>query len=184
MPNRVPRRSLRSRIVDALLRTLVPFAGAGLLAGGLVGVVNFAVLPVVESVFSRGWQATEARVERLSVSPPAIPIPLQLDLVEVQYRYDFGGDSFVGRQFGPHGSLESRRVSQAFMASVDAGAVVTIWVDPDEPGRAMVRRDLNWNVVALALPALLFCFVGGLMVMIGMMTWNDRPAVMRWRRPD
>lgn len=184
MPNKTPYRSLRSRIVEVLLRTLVPFFGVGLLAGGLVGVVNFAALPIVESVLSQSWQATEARVERLSVRPPAMPIPLPLDLIEVQYRYDFGSGSFVGRQFGPHGAVESRRVSQAFVASVDADAVVTIWIDPDKPERAVVRRDLNWHVVALALPALMFCVFGGLMVMIGMMMWNDRPAVLRWRKPE
>ncbi|HRQ47899.1 MAG TPA: DUF3592 domain-containing protein [Rhodocyclaceae bacterium] len=184
MPNTVPRRSLRSRIVDILLRTVVPIVGIGLLACGLVGMVNFAVLPIMESVLSRGWQQTEAQVESLSLRSPTVPIPLQLDLVELQYRYDFDNRSFVGQQFGPHGPLERRSSSQAFVARVETDAVITIWIDPGRPDRAMVHRDLNWHVVALALPALLFCFVGSMMVLIGMMTWNDRPAVLRRRRPE
>lgn len=184
MPHKAPRRSLRSRIVDILLRTLVPFLGVGLLAGGLVGVVNFAVLPVVESVFSRGWQVTEAHVESLSIRSPTIPIPLQLDLVDVRYRYDFEDRSFVGQQFGPHGPLESRSASRAFMESVETDAVITIWLNPHRPAHAMVHRDLNWNVVLLALPALVFCFFGSMMILIGMMTWNDRPAVLRRRRSE
>ncbi len=182
MPHKASRPPLRSRILEILLRTLLPFFGVALLAGGLVGVVTFAFLPLTDSLLSRNWEPIQARVESVGVRAPSVAIPLALDLVEVNYRYDFEGQSYVGQRFGPHGLLESHKASLAFVASVQADPLITIWIDPDRPESAMVHRDLNWNVVALSLPALVFCFLGALMVMTGMVIWNDRRSVLRRRK--
>lgn len=179
-----PPRPLRSRLLDIALRALVPFVGIVLLATGLVGIVSFAILPVIESVSSRTWASTQARVEMVDIRKPAITIPLPVDLVELRYHYEFDRRPFVGQQFGPHGLLDNRKSARAFLADVEADPVITIWVDPDNPARAMVHREINWAVVALCLPALLFSAIGGLMVLIGMMIWNDRRSVLRRFRPN
>ncbi|HRP96431.1 MAG TPA: DUF3592 domain-containing protein, partial [Rhodocyclaceae bacterium] len=73
----------------------------------------------------------------------------------------------------------SRPRSRLFAESAAPGASITVWVDGANPARAMVHRDLNWRLIALSLPALLLCGVGFLMVLVGMMIWNDRRSLLR-----
>lgn len=173
------RLSLRARVLDVAVRALLPLVGIAVLTSGLVGVLTFAVLPLVEALASRNWIPVQANVISVQVSRPHIVIPLPVDVVEVRYRYAFAEREYVATQFGPHGGLESRKKSRAFVDAAMPGATITIWGHARDPARAMVQRELNWQLVALALPALLLCGLGFLMVLAGMMIWNDRRSLFR-----
>jgi hypothetical protein len=173
------RLSLRARMLDLAVRALLPLLGIAVLTSGLVGVLTFAVLPFVEVFASRNWIPVQASVVSAQVSPPRIVIPLPVDLVEVRYRYAFEEREYVATQFGPHGRLESRKKSRAFVDAAMPGTTITVWVHSRDPARAMVQRELNWQLIALALPALLLCGLGFLMVLAGMMIWNDRRSLFR-----
>jgi hypothetical protein len=175
---------LRARVLDIVVRALLPFLGIAMLASGLVGVLTFGVLPLVESMTNRGWVPVEATVERASLAQTRVAIPLESAVIDLQYRYEFAGVPFTAAQYGPHAGLESRKRSQAFVEAVEPGSVIMVWVDRDDPARAMVRRDLNWQLMALSLPALVLCVVGFLMVLAGMMVWNDRRSMFRRFRTD
>lgn len=179
MANTGRRLPLRARVLDIAVRLLVPLVGIGLLTAGLVGVTTFAVLPFVEALASRNWVPVAASVENVELGPPRVAIPMALDVVSVRYHYEFDGRQYVATQFGPHGGLESHSRSLLFAESAAPGASITVWVDGANPARAMVHRDLNWRLIALSLPALLLCGVGFLMVLVGMMIWNDRRSLLR-----
>jgi len=173
--------SLRLRIIEVAVRTLLPLVGAGLLAAGLVGLVSFAVLPLVESFTTRNWVAVEARVDSVRVIPTGYIVPLPIDMIEVRYSYDYEGQRFESTRFGPHEGLESRKRTSKFVGDTNNNGVVRVWVDADDPMRATVLRDVNWVLVALALPALIFLALGLLLVLASMVIWNDRRSIFRDR---
>lgn len=174
--------SWRVRAVDIALRALVPMLGIGLLTTGLVGFTTFALLPLAEAFGSRHWLPVKASVQSVALAPPRLSIPVMVDVVSVRYEYEFQGRHYVATQFGPHGGLESRSRSRQFAEQAAPGAPITVWVDSARPDRAMVHRDLNWRLVALSLPALLFIGVGVLLVLLGMLIWNDRRSLLRHLR--
>lgn len=179
MTQREHRLTLRARLLDIAVRALLPFLGIGVLTSGLVGLLTFGVLPLVELLSGRAWMSVEATVESVSVSQPRVAIPLDLDIIELRYHYEYAGTLFTSMQFGPHGGLENRTKSRAFLDTAEPGAAITVWVDLDNPQHAMVNRDLNWGLIALSLPALLLCAIGFLMVLAGMLVWNDRRSMFR-----
>lgn len=169
--------SLRLRIVEMAVRTLLPVVGAGLLAAGLVGLVSFALLPLIESFTTRNWVAVEARVDRVAVTPTGFIVPLPFDLIEVRYSYEYEGQRFESTRFGPHGGLETRKRTSLFVVDARKNGLVRVWVDADNPMRAAVLRDVNWILVMFSLPALVFLFLGLTLVLASMIIWNDRRPI-------
>ncbi len=172
---------LRLRIVEFLIRLLLPLVGVGLLAAGLVGVVSFALLPLAEAFTTRNWVAVEARVEDMRRESLGMVVPLPIDRVVLRYSYTRDGQRFESSHFGPQRGLNTRRRSAEFLARVGSDPRLTVWVDANSPDRATVQRRLNWVLVALALPALAFGFLGAMMVLASMMLWNDRRSLFRRR---
>lgn len=169
--------SLRLRIIEVAVRILLPVLAAGLLATGVVGVVSFAFLPLVDTVSTRHWVAVDARVESLRVIRTGYIVSLPLDLIKVSYSYEYDGERFESSRFGPHDGLESRRRSNQFAATVRADGALKVWVDAAKPARATVQRDLNWSLVALSMPALVFVALGLTLMLISMVIWNDRRSL-------
>jgi hypothetical protein len=173
--------SLRLRIIEVAVRTLLPVLGAGLLAAGLVGLVSFALLPLIESFTTRNWVAVEACVDSVRVIPTGYIVPMPFDLIEVRYSYDYEGQQFESTRFGPHDGLESRKRTSKFVGDASKNESVRIWVDADEPTRATVLRDVSWTLVALSLPALVFLMLGLFLVLVSMLIWNDRRSLFSHR---
>lgn len=173
--------SLRLRIIEVAVRTLLPVVGAGLLAAGLVGLVSFALLPLVDSLTTRNWVAVEARVDSVGVTPTGFIVPLPFDLIEVRYSYTYEGQHFESARFSPHEGLESRKRTKKFVADASENGSVRVWVDADDPTRATVLRNVNLTLVALSLPALVFLILGLLLVLASMLIWNDRRLLFRDR---
>lgn len=168
-------------IVDVFLRGLIPLLGVVCLTAGLLGIVNHAVLPMTEALRTRNWVPAVAVVETATVRPAALGLePSSLDMLVVRYRYSFGGKSYVGQSYGPHHGLDRAPVHEEALRALGAATAVTVWVNPAAPEQAVLSRKLRWPVMALALPALAMCLVGGLLVFAGMVAWNNWRS---WRYP-
>ena len=171
--------TLRLKAVEIALRVLLPLAGILLLSAGVVGVMTFGVLPLFERTGTGDWQSVRATViEHRSVAAVRA-LPLPVDRIELRYRYVFDGQQYEGSNYGAHHGLESRDRSQTFIASVQAQPQIAVWVDPYDPGRAMVRRELNWRLFAYSVPALAMALVGAMLVLTSMLVWNDRRSLFR-----
>lgn len=172
---------LRLRSVDIAVRFLLPLIGVALLSAGLVGVVSFALFPLVDALSSRDWIAVPARVERVEIHPVTLFVPLPFDRIEVRYVYSHDGRAFESSRFGPHQDIEGRRRSAAFVERVRQDRDVTVWVDGNAPHRATLHRKINWVVFALTIPSLIFTFLGAVLVLASMMLWSDRRSLFRRR---
>lgn len=179
MASRPNATTLRLKIVEIALRVLLPLAGILLLSAGVVGVLSFGILPLVERAGAAEWRSAPATVTHHEVVSAVRVLPVPVDRIELRYRYAIDGRQFEGSQYGVHRGLESRDRSQAFIGSVQAQPQIAIWFHPDDPGRAMVRRDLNWRLFAYTIPALAMALVGGMLVLTSMLVWNDRRSIFR-----
>jgi hypothetical protein len=169
----------RLRTVEIALRVLLPLAGILLLSAGVVGVLTFGVLPLFERAGAGDWQSVRATVTDHRAVAAARALPLPVDRLELRYRYVIDGQQFEGSNYGAHRGLESRDRSQAFIATVESQPQITVWVDPGDPRRALVRRDLNWRLFAYTIPAMAMVLVGAMLVLTSMLVWNDRRSMFR-----
>lgn len=171
--------TLRLRIVEIALRVLLPLAGILLLSAGVVGTLSFGILPLVERAGAANWQSARATVIEHRAVPAVRALPVPVDRIEIRYRYTIDGRQFEGSQYGAHRGLESRERSLAFITTVQAQPQIAIWVHPVDPARAMVRRNLNWRLIAYTVPALAMTLVGSMLVLTSMLVWNDRRSMFR-----
>ena len=168
---------IRSWLVEVLFRLCLPVCGAGLLAAGVVGVVTFALVPLNHWNQARAYVPVAAIVEHVQVMPLRRRLPLPLDYVELRYRYEIDGQTYRASRYGPHGGLVGRTELANFTEAVHEFPSVRIWVHPLRAERAMVARGLHWPVVGLAIPALVMCFLGAIMVLVSMLIWNHPKAL-------
>lgn len=171
--------TLRLKAVEIVLRVLLPLIGILLLSAGVVGVMSFGVLPLFERPGVGGRQSVRATVTDHRAVAAIRVLPIPVDRIEVRYTYVIDGQHFEGSNYGAHRGLESRDRSVAFSALVQAHPQIVVWVDPYNPTRAVVRRELNWRLFAYTIPALAMVLVGGMMVLTSMLVWNDRRSLFR-----
>lgn len=173
--------SLRLRVAEFVIRLLLPLFGVGLLAAGLVGVVNFLLVPLADLFVTRDWVVVEARVESVRTEPLSKWLPLPVNRMVLRYSYMHDGQRYECGHYGPQQGLETRKRSNAFLSEVTSEPTIRVWLDPSSPDRATVQRQMSWALAALALPALALGFLGAMMVLASMMLWNDRRSLFRRR---
>jgi len=151
--------------------TFFGVAGLGML-GGLV------VPKAFEWVSMRGWQATPAEViwSRVRSKSDSDGTTYAVDLF---YRYEFGGREYRANRYDLMGGSSSGHSSkQEVVRAHPAKSRLEVFVDPDQPWRAVVRRDLGWGALFALFP-LPFLAVG-----VGGLWWffrrrNQGPSVSR-----
>lgn len=164
---------LRIRLAGMVVRIGLPLLGACLLTLGILGLVSFALLPAVEALRSRDWRPVTAVLEAVAVQPPPSRLHPPLDALEVRYRYTIADVEYSDDCFDPHLGLYLRSASPAVLAELRASPEIVVWVNPADPAEAMVRRNLRWQVLLFAVPALMMALTGGLLVFAGMLAWNN-----------
>jgi hypothetical protein len=178
----MPHVPLKLRLLEAVIRIVLPFLGILLLVAGLMGVVSFAAMPLAEAMRSRQWVPVPAHVEHIQVMPADLMRNRPLPQLQVEYRYRYEGTWYTGDRHDLHHGLDTEKAMDARLAKLEDGEPGTAWVNPKAPEQSMMDRSLHWPVVALALPAAVVAVLGGLLVFAGMVAWNDwRPA---WRRTE
>ena len=173
--------TLRTRLTGTVIRIGLPVVGVCLLTFGLLGVVSFAVLPATEALRSRDWRAVPAVVELAELRPPLSRLHPPLDKIEIRYRYVVAGVEYHEDGFDPHAGLYLPSASGAALAGLRASPEILVWVNPGNPGEAMVRRNLRLPVLLFALPALAMAVAGGLMLFAGMLAWNTGALKLKRR---
>lgn len=138
---------------------------------GLAGLGVFAGLVVpkaVEWVSMRGWKATDAEViwSRVARHSDSDGTTYSVDLF---YRYHFRGKQHRSNRYSLiGGSSSGRSGKEEVVRAHPPGSALTVFVDPDKPWRAVVKRDAGWGAL-LALFPLPFMAVG-----FGGMVWYFR----------
>ncbi len=147
--------------------------GGSLLLGLLFTAVGVWV--AYESLGAVTWDAVQAEVVRTEVrritSSQRRGSLRDLEFgyaPRVTYRWGIGGETFVGDRYriGEGSSLpwhETREEAEEAASAYPAGAEITIYVDPDAPGSAVIDRSASPFILvplALATPCLLGAAVG------------------------
>ena len=123
------------------------FACAGL------GVLGGVVLPrAVEWASMRGWRQTDAEViwSRVTSKSDSDGTTYAVDLF---YRYRFRGKEYRSNRYhvtgvSSSGSKNKREVVRAH----PPGSKLQVFFDPDQPWRAVVRRDAGWSALFALFP--------------------------------
>jgi hypothetical protein len=145
--------------LGALLFGLV-FVGAGIAMG------YFLALPDI-----REWSAAS---DYEAVPAKLLSVELQRHRgksttynVRASYRYTFRGRQYVGNRVAISDAADNigdyqRNLYRRLRASQQRGRDVTAWVDPSDPQRALLDREMRWGLFALkSLFAALFVLIGG-----------------------
>lgn len=136
-------------------------AGLGLLVG--------LVLPkALEWASMRGWQPTQAEViwSRVRSKSDSDGTTYAVDLF---YRYEIGGKEYRANRYNLLGGSSSGRSGKlAVVRAHPAKSRLEVYVDPERPWRAVVRRDLGWGALFALFP-LPFLAVG-----FGGLWWSFR----------
>lgn len=170
------KRARSSPSVRILVCVFLPLVGVALLVSGLVGVVSFGVLPLVEALRMRSWIPVPAMVEEVGLRVPDWPIRGPLELLDIRYRYEHAGTTHEGRRYDSHDGLIPAKAGRLALAELKATPAITVWVHPRAPAEAIVSRGVRWQILALALPALSLAVAGGAMVYWGMAAWRRDEA--------
>lgn len=155
-----------------VIRVGLPLIGVALLMTGLLGVVSYAVLPLLDTLRARDWQPVGATVESVSVIPAVSRLRPALDTVEIRYTYTVAGAARTGVGFDPHGGQYAQPEAGEVLSKLKTSPQITVWVNPDDANEALVLTGVRLPVVLLAVPAFGLALVGGLLLFTGMLAWN------------
>ncbi len=139
---------------------LIPFFGIFLLVG--LGVVWYlSVRPILLVLDARGWRETPCEILSSEVGSHRGSKGGTTYSIDIRYRYEWLGatresedyDFFGGSSSGYDGKAE-------VVARYPAGSARTCFVDPRDPGQAVLDRDFQ-PVYLIGFAFLLFVAVGG-----------------------
>jgi hypothetical protein len=128
----------------------------GLAAGGLF-LVWLAAKTVYDWQAVQSWQAVDGQLEALElVRRPTRRYDRPMFEVQAQYRYTINGRTYTGHRLGPYDGRTNvdswHPTLHARLAALRSGAAkdrLTVWVDPQDPTRAMLDRQLRWPIVVI-----------------------------------
>lgn len=144
---------------------------SGLFAGvfGLVGIVG-GLKPLALMLHgawdARDWQPVPVEILGASLNE-SHHRKSRTQAVQARYRYTFGGQAYEGWQVGLDGGIASdnlddwhQRWLERLNAAQAGGPQLLAWVDPRDPTRALLDRQLRWRKILVHLPfALVFSAV-------------------------
>lgn len=132
-------------------------AGLALLGGVMIP-------KAVEYLAMRGWKETEAqviwsRIRRDGSGKSATYV------VDIFHRYQVDGREYRSNRYAVMGgSPSSSKARKEVIRAHPAGSKLSVFVDPDKPWRAVVKRDFSWWSLMCPLP-FIAGGAGGLWVM-------------------
>lgn len=132
--------------------------------GGIL--VPLTVLPSIRYAGSMGWEATpctivDGRMRSWSTDDGTSY------RADVLYEYQFGGSQWTSNRVGFVGFANSGYESaQAVLDRHPEGAADSCWVDPGDPSRSVLERQLR-PIHLLGLAPLIFVIIGGSVARLG-----------------
>ncbi len=138
-------------------------AGLGLIlagAGALVGVYLWLVYE--KAVAMEGWVARPAIIAESSAQAgPRDRFGLPRYLLKVVYRYDYDGRTFLSEGVKRLPVVtKTREGMRRWLEKFPEGVETVCYVDPDDPGRALLVRDSRAAIFSIWFPGLFV--VGGI----------------------
>lgn len=122
---------------------------------GLAGLGLFAGLVVPKALdwmAMRSWQPTPAEVLHSRVRSHSGGDGTTYS-VDIFYRYRVGDREYRSNRYGlVGGSSSGRKGKQAVVAAHPRGSSLTVFVDPERPWRAVVKRDPGWGALFALFP--------------------------------
>lgn len=116
-------------------------------AGGGFFIASESVWPMWQNwQRMQHWQPARARLLSISGSDSE---------TLASYRYEYGGRTHTGFRVGVSEVNDNigswHRDMQAYLARIrDRGGELPIWVDPENPARAVIDREMRWGLFALS----------------------------------
>lgn len=143
-----PARRQRGSVLGVLFALV--FIAAGLAAGA------FFAWGLVDWFAARSWQPVEARLLSVDLATVSDSDGGTTYRVEAEYAYSFEGRRYVGDRVGLHTGADNigdwhPRTHARLERALNAGEPVTAWVDPNDPGRAVLDRELRWGLLAFGM---------------------------------
>lgn len=129
------------------------FAGIGLAA-----MFGFVVRPLFKIVASGGWEATPCTIVSSEVVESGGKGGTYR--VGVTYTYSYGGQTYTGTRYNfSFGSTSGRQGKADIVAQYPAGTQATCFVNPKQPGEAVISRGIPGDIWFGLIP-LVFVVVG------------------------
>jgi len=126
---------------------------------------GFVVMPLIiggfafNSVF-KWWDARDWRAVPATVLEADLDVRRDSDgatyRVKARYRYRFEGQTLESERVDFHSGADNigdyhQRMYRRLDAARQSGGTVTAWVDPRDPARAVLHRDLRWGLFGVML---------------------------------
>lgn len=153
------------------------------LAGLAVGL--YFAKGLVDWMAARSWAPVEARLIQVDLRTSRSSEGDTLYNVEAEYEYDWNGQRFFSSRVGLQSGADNlgdyhHRLHARLTRVFRAGEPVTAWVDPGNPSRAVLDRDMRWGRLGFGL---LFPLVFGGFG-LGAMVWGRRAGRAQKRRDN
>lgn len=119
---------------------------------GLAVLCGFVIPRALDWIHMRGWRETPAEIiwSRVSAHDGDDSTTYSVDLF---YRYQVDGRDYRSNRYDvAGGSSSGRSGKQAVVSKHPPGSKLTVFVDPDKPWRAVVKRDLGWSALFALFP--------------------------------
>lgn len=110
---------------------------------GLAGFWAMTIRPSLAFVAARSWREASCVVltSRVAESAGSKSTTYQVDVL---YSYSVDGRSYQSRRYGLADSASSgRQAKEEIVASLPPGTRTTCWIDPADPGRAVISRSFS-----------------------------------------
>jgi hypothetical protein len=172
-PHAEARRAISGQASSGLkLWAPIAFGGVFVLAGGAF-FVGMGLLPWLRLLDARSWQETECTVLSSEVRSHRSDDGTTYS-IDILYEYERDGRIRRSNQYSFASWSSSGYDSKAeVVAEHPPGTRTVCYVDPDDPGRAVLDRGLSWEYLIGLLP-LIFVLAGAAVIRFGITSRNKQ----------
>ena len=169
----MPRRRERSNKSTAGAGCITLFGLPFLLAG--TGVCGLGLWQVWQWTRTANWVATPATIQTLELESHHGDDSTTYKVV-CTYSYEWYDQTYESQRVGFWGSADNfgswhERTYERLKKAHDAGELVTCYVNPGDPGEALLDREVRYPVLAVTTPfGLVFASVGGALSIGGLVS--------------
>ncbi len=117
------------------------------LTGGLFLISSLVVIPftILDSK-SRNWPTVDAVIKNAEVKGEHLGSDDPLYILDVEYEYHVGSQSYTSNNYGTHDRLDSKIERQMIdmKNNYPVGSSITVAYDPDKPEYALMYPGIVW----------------------------------------